>query len=149
MDREELLRREEASWGAFRAAVLGLPEGRRTELGVVPGWSVHNLVWHCGFWADDAAARLEALAGGGEPQPERPEPVWQAMNDRAAEESKEMSWEQVLEGAEAARRRVRAAISALPEGDASAEADFAEETFEHYDEHAAEVQRFAGGVPSD
>ena len=69
MERQQLLDREASSWEALMGAVARVPEPRRTELGVVPGWSVADLVWHCGYWVDDAARRIELIAAG------RPEEV--------------------------------------------------------------------------
>jgi hypothetical protein len=45
MDRDELLEREHASWSAFEAAVGRVPPDRRAVDGVVPGWSVKDLIW--------------------------------------------------------------------------------------------------------
>jgi hypothetical protein len=36
-------------------------------------------------------------------------------------------------------------LSSLPEIGPPAESEFSDETFEHYDEHAAEIERFAAG----
>ena len=124
------------------ASVARVPEGRRTEPGAVPGWSVADLVWHCGYWVDDAARRIEAIAAG-TPEADDPESVWQKTNDEVAEESKAMSWDEVVSRSEAARERIRAVLSSLAEIPPAAESEFVGETFEHYDEHAAEIERFA------
>ena len=142
MERDELLDREASSWEALMAAAARVPEGRRTELGVVPGWSVADLVWHCGYWADDAARRIELIAAG-TPEPDDPEAVWQRTNDEVAEQSKAMSWDDIVSRSEGARQRIRTALSSLSEISSGAESEFVEETFEHYDEHAAEIERFA------
>jgi len=142
MERDELLDREASSWEALMAAAARVPEGRRTELGVVPGWSVADLVWHCGYWADDAARRIELIAAG-TPEPDDPEAVWQRTNDEVAEQSKAMSWDDIVSRSEAARQRIRGALASLSEISSAAESEFVEETFEHYDEHAAEIERFA------
>lgn len=142
MERDELLDREASSWEALMAAAARVPEGRRTELGVVPGWSVADLVWHCGYWVDDAAHRIELIAAG-TPEPDDPEAVWQRTNDEVAEQSKAMSWDDIVSRSESARQRIRGALSSLSEISSAAESEFVEETFEHYDEHAAEIERFA------
>src|SRR5262245_45652669 len=80
MERQQLLDREAASWDSFMIAVARVPEPRRTELGVVPEWSVADLVWHCGYWVNRAARRIELIAAG-RPEPEDPEGVWQARYD--------------------------------------------------------------------
>ena len=142
MERQQLLDREASSWEALMGAVARVPEARRTELGAVPGWSVADLVWHCGYWVDDAARRIE-LIGAGTPDPDDPEAVWQKTNDEVAEQSKAMSWDEVVTRSEAARERIRTVLSSLLEIGPAAESEFSDETFEHYDEHAVEIRRFA------
>ncbi len=142
MERQQLLDREASSWEALMGVVARVPEPRRTELGVVPGWSVADLVWHCGYWVDDAARRIELIAAGS-PEPEEPEAVWQKTNDEVAEQSKAMSWDEVVERSEAARERIRTVFAALSDVSAAAESEFVDETFEHYDEHVVEIRRFA------
>jgi hypothetical protein len=141
MERQQLLDREASSWEALMGAVARVPEPRRTEPGVVPGWSVADLVWHCGYWVDDAARRIELIAAGS-PEPEEPEAVWQKTNDEVAEQSKAMSWDEVVERSEAARERIRTVFAALSDVPPGAESEFVDETFEHYDEHAVEIRRF-------
>ena len=141
MEQQQLLDREASSWEALMGAVARVPEPRRTELGVVPGWSVADLVWHCGYWVDDAARRIELIAAG-RPEPEEPEAVWQKTNDEVAEQSKAMSWGEVVERSEAARERIRTVFAALSDVPPAAESEFVDETFEHYDEHAVEIRRF-------
>ena len=128
------------------AAVARVPQDRRTEPGVVPGWSVADLVWHCGYWANDAARRIESMVAG-KPEADDPEAVWQKTNDEVAEESKAMSWDEVITRSEAARERIRAVLSSLPEIRPAAESEFSDETFDHYDEHTAEIELFAASKP--
>jgi hypothetical protein len=45
---DELAKREAESWQAFLAEVEAVPSGLRSVEGVVPGWSVKDLVHHCG-----------------------------------------------------------------------------------------------------
>ena len=92
--------------------------------------------------ADDAARRIELIAAGS-PEPEEPEAVWQKTNDEAAEQSKAMSWDEVVERSEAARERIRTVFAALSDVPPAAESEFVDETFEHYDEHAAEITAFS------
>ena len=51
LSREELLQREEKAWAEFVAEVGRVPEHLRGNEGVVPGWSVNDLVFHPGKWA--------------------------------------------------------------------------------------------------
>jgi hypothetical protein len=146
MDREELLEREELSWAAFEAAVSRIPAERREEEGVVPGWSVKDLVWHCGYWAEYAVGLLRRIADGTYVEEDHPDEYWDAINAQVAEESKAMTVEEADARARAARDRAREALLSLPELTESAADEFSSETFEHYDEHAAEITRFADAI---
>jgi hypothetical protein len=144
-DRNELLRREEDAWAALLAAAEAVPEDLRTVAGVVPDWSVTDLVFHSGKWAELAGTHLEEMAAGTFAGEEQPEEVWQAMNAAWAEESKTLTWEQSVAAAEAGRMKARTALEALDELDEAATSWFVEETFDHYPEHTEQIQRFAAG----
>jgi Mycothiol maleylpyruvate isomerase N-terminal domain len=146
MDRDELLEREHASWSAFEAAVGRVPADRRADDGVVPGWSVKDLVWHCAYWAGFCADTIEARAAGDPSDPwDHDDVYWDAENDRVAQESEAMTWETVESRAAGMRERARAALAKAID-DVSVKW-FVEETFEHYDEHAVEISRFADSPP--
>jgi hypothetical protein len=142
-DREELLRREAEAWASLLGAAERVAPELRTVAGVVPDWSVVDLVFHCGKYAELTGGRLESMAAGTYVDVEQPEHEWQAMNARWAAESKTLTWEQAVAAAEAGRMKARAALEALAEVDAAAATWFSDETFEHYAEHAEEIARFA------
>lgn len=146
MDRDELLRREEEGWMALEAEVARLPEDERSQPEVVPGWSAHDLVWHCGKWAGWGADRLEEMAAGTYRDAETPEEHWSALNERWGEDSKRLTWDEVRAGVAAMRARARTALERLPEIDEAARREFSVETFEHYAEHSGEIARFAERV---
>jgi hypothetical protein len=142
--RDELATREAESWRAFLSEVEAVPSDRREDEGVVPGWSVKDLVSHCGGWARFSADQLQAIGNGTftDPFDGVPDEHWDRVSQAMIEESRRMSFEEVLRGAEEARARARSVWSALPEVSGEAERFFAEETSEHYDEHRAEIQAF-------
>jgi hypothetical protein len=145
MDRpDELATREAESWRAFLSEVEAVPSDRREDEGVVPGWSVKDLVSHCGGWARFSADQLQAIGNGTftDPFDGVPDEHWDRVSQAMIEESRRMSFEEVLRGAEEARARARSVWSELPEVSDEAERFFAEETSEHYDEHRAEIQAF-------
>ncbi len=144
-DRDELLRREAEAWAALLGAAERVPADLRTVAGVVPGWSVCDLVFHSGKWAELAGSHLEEMAAGTFAAEEQPEEVWQAMNAGWAEESKSLTWEQAVAIAEAGRMKARTALEALVEVDDRARSWFVDETFDHYPEHTEEITRFADG----
>jgi hypothetical protein len=145
-DRDELLKREEAVWAEFVAEVGRVPEHRRGDLGVVPGWSVNDLVFHNGRWAGVAAEKLGALATSGSAGEEEPNEVWEGKNELWAAESKSMLYQEAMARALEDRERARTALNALPEVTDEAASWFMEETFDHYQEHTEEVSRFADSL---
>jgi hypothetical protein len=144
-DRGELLRREAEAWKTLLDAVDRVDEDLLTVPGVVPDWSVTDLVFHCGKYAELTGGRLEAMVEGTFVDEEQPEAEWQAMNEGWAAESKTLTWEQAIAISEAGRMKARTALEALPEVDDEAATWFRDETFEHYAEHAEEIARFAAG----
>ena len=146
---DRLLEREQSAWSRMWAQVEGVPAGERARGGVVGDWSVQDMVWHCARWADFCGEHLEVMRGGtfSDPFESEPDEHWDRMNQDIADQSKAMAWADVEAGAVSARDRVRTAIVALPQVDDVAEKWFADETFEHYDEHAEHIAAFADGVP--
>jgi hypothetical protein len=147
---DQLLDREEAAWDRMWAEVERVPASDRTRSGVVGDWSVHDMVWHCARWAEFCAEHLDVMRTGSfsDPFETEPDDHWDRMNQDIADQSKTMTWADVEAGAVSARDRVRTAIVALPEVDDVAERWFADETFEHYDEHAEHIAAFADRLPA-
>ncbi|MFL5767070.1 MAG: maleylpyruvate isomerase N-terminal domain-containing protein [Actinomycetota bacterium] len=142
--REELAAREAESWKALLGEIEAVPSERRNVEGVVPGWSVKDLVAHCGGWARFSADRLERTGSHPftDPFDDAPDEHWDRVSQEMIDESRPMSFEDVLRAAEAARNRVRSVWSALPGASDEAARFFSEETAEHYDEHRAEIRAF-------
>ena len=143
--RSDHLEKEAAAWQGFMAAVGTVPADRLDEPGVVPGWSVKDLVWHNAGWAAFSADELQRLAGKpfDDPFEGHDDAHWDRMSAEMIAGSRAKSFEEVLSEAEAVRLHVREVWSALPEIDDESARLFADETFLHYAEHAEEVLRFA------
>jgi Mycothiol maleylpyruvate isomerase N-terminal domain len=141
---EELAEKERAAWVGFLSVVESVPADRRASEGVVPGWSVKDLVWHCAEWARFAGEHLEQMKRGTFVDPfEGVDPThWDEVSQQMIDQSREMTWDEVLAGAEGRRVAVRDIWSTIDPIDDAAEHWFAEETFIHYDEHAEEIRRF-------
>ena len=146
---DQLLDREETAWSRIWAQVERVPAGERARAGVVGDWSVQDLVWHCARWAEFCGEHLDVMRAGSftDPFANDSDEHWDRVNQDIADQSKAMAWADVEAGAVSARDRVRTAMAALPEVDDVAERWFAEETFEHYDEHAEHIAKFADSVP--
>jgi Mycothiol maleylpyruvate isomerase N-terminal domain len=143
MEKDELLELEERAWTAFVGEARRVPEHRRADPGVVPGWSVNDLVFHVGKWSGVAAEKLELLREG---QPTDDNDDGEELNRAWAARSKSMPYEQAMASATQDRQRAREALAALRAVDHEAESWFKEETIDHYVEHTDEIARFADSL---
>ena len=146
-DRDQLLRDEDLAWSTFVAEIGRVPEHVRAEVGVVPGWSVNDLVYHCGRWAAVGADKLDQLRRG---EQVTEDDDGEASNQMWAAESKSMTYQEAMARALAERERARRALEAFDTVDHEAALWFSEETTDHYAEHAQEIARFADSLgPGD
>jgi hypothetical protein len=144
--REEYAAREQASWAALLAQFGRLSPEQQVLEGVVPGWSARDLLWHCARWAEEAAGHLEQMRAGNFVDPfEADESLGDRMNEEITAQARTMTVAEVLEASEAFRAKVRAVWPTV-EPDEQAAEWYAEETFDHYDEHAAEFAAFADAI---
>jgi hypothetical protein len=143
MEKDELLDLEEKAWAAFVSEARRVPEHLRADPGVVPGWSVNDLVFHVGKWAGVAADKLELLRNG---ESTDDDDDGEELNRAWAARSKSMPYEQAMASATQDRQRAREALTALRAVDHEAESWFKEETIEHYVEHTDEIARFADSL---
>ena len=142
MDRDGMLRREEEAWTGFLEAIDATPPDRRTVEGVVPGWSTHDLVWHCAYWTGWAGDVLERLHRG-EPEPSR---RTRRLGTRRSSRRVGRWGDDAVRRAERNRTRARAAFDPFDEPPALAVQWFTDDTFDHYEEHAAQIRAFNDGA---
>ena len=64
MELDNMLRREEEAWRDFAGVIAAVPAERRSVEGVVPGWSPHDLLWHCAYWTEFAGGVLDKVRAG-------------------------------------------------------------------------------------
>jgi hypothetical protein len=142
MNRDSLLEREEEAWSALVGALEQVPPEQRGVEGVVPAWSAHDIVWHCAYciaWATDVIERV----GRGEPEPDMPEDeaAWDA---EMLATGRGKSWDEAFEDLERNRLRIRSSLSALTDPPDLAVQWFIRDTFDHYEEHGAQIRAFLG-----
>jgi uncharacterized damage-inducible protein DinB len=139
--RTEQANREADAWAEFEEALSKVPRERWEESEVLPGWSVKELLWHMAGWLQKCSRRLDEMRTG-----EQTPPSGQSVderNDELAAESRTMTVDAVYDGLLTARERVRRAWDQLAEIDEAAIHELADETYEHYDEHRADLERFS------
>lgn len=144
--REEYAKREQAAWAALLAQVGRLTPEQQVLEGVVPGWSTRDLLWHCARWAEETAGHLELMRAGNFVDPfEADETLGDRMNAEITEHARTMSPEEVLAAADACRSKLHATWPTVEPDEMAAEW-YADETFVHYDAHAAEIAAFADSL---
>jgi len=138
MELDNMLRREEEAWRDFAGVIAAVPVDRRSVEGVVPGWSTHDLLWHCAYWTEFAGGVLDKIRAG-DADPEGGQPP----EEDILAEGRRTTWDVALERAVAGRERARAGLSAFDRAIPELAAQwFREDTFEHYDEHAEQIRVF-------
>lgn len=145
MDRRtELADREAEVWAEFEAALSAIPEDRWELEGIVPGWSVKDLVRHVAGWLEDCVTQLGRIRDGTFEEPDDSPPVVDARNEGFAQQARGMTTSQIRSGLLSAHEQVRARWAELPEIDDLAVERFVGETTEHYEEHLPDLRRLAG-----
>lgn len=138
--RTEQAKLEADSWASFESALEAIPRASWEDAGVLPGWSVKELLWHMAGWLQKCARRLEEMRTGQEA--ERTGQTVDERNDELASQARTMTVDAVYRGLIAARALVREEWEALPDVDERAISELADETYEHYDEHREDLERF-------
>src|SRR5262245_6375055 len=67
MNREQLLRRLDTAWVAFKTSYAGLSDQRLTEPGPAADWSVRDVLAHVTTWEQEALQFLPLILEGGRP----------------------------------------------------------------------------------
>ena len=128
--------RVEASWAKLMDALTGLPEERMDEPGVAGDWSVKDVLGHVAYWEGRAIGAVERALNG-EPEPDDSEESVDTINDGVYEERAGWTIAQALDELHGTHERFMAALRQHPNIDP----DIIEgDTFEHYDEHAADIR---------
>jgi hypothetical protein len=132
--------REAEAWAGFERALGAVPRERWEETGVLEGWTAKEMLWHVAGWLDKCATKLEAMNGGTAGDAGLTTLTVDERNAVFADAARGMDADAVWTGLIAARGRVRRAWGQLAEIDDAATEEFAEETYEHYDEHRADLE---------
>jgi hypothetical protein len=144
---EEAWRKVDVSWADWLAAFDGVPEERLAEPGVSGDWSVKDLIGHVAYWDDDALADVERIMmGRGQAAGTVDERNAAAAAANAGRSLDDLRAEMTL-----THETLVGVLRGLDPDDPRALRicrEIAEDTWEHYDDHAAEVRawRQRGGL---
>ena len=130
----------EASWQGLLEALAGVPAERMAEPGVAGKWSIKDIIGHVAYWDDEAVAAARRQAKG----IAQPEIDWQAVNEReaSARATRTLTEQRtVFERAHAAVVRELDTLATLdPTAALGVCGCLQGDTYEHYDEHAADIR---------
>jgi len=149
LTRADLDRLAVQSWEKLMAEVERFSDSEMEQPGVVPDWSLKDLLGHIGFWAEFMAGNLRAIAAGREDELRSPgddtvvdqwnDREWRLRRDRPLATIKE-EW---LAGFQSARR----ALAEVPEAklhekiqERTPAERFAGDTFGHFEEHLRQIR---------
>ena len=136
-----LLARVDASWSDFRPLLGELREGH-LDRSVAGGWTVRHVLAHLVAWHDDAATRLAQFHATGAMTPQ---PDVDPFNEQVAARAGDTSLPRLVTDLERSFRRLRDETARLRDGqllmgDGWAATEIAANTWEHYEDHVADLR---------
>lgn len=137
-----LIPKIETSWQRWLDAIERVPAHRRAESGVCGDWSVKDLLGHVAFWDTQVLDDIDAYESG---QPPLLNP-WEDWNHREVTRRAALPVETIAAEMHDAHARMLERLAAVREIDPTI---VAVDTWEHYDAHAAEIDRWLGSVPTE
>lgn len=141
---KELLTLVDAGWTVFWAATLRFPGERMDERVTEEGWTHKQMLAHISAWHDSTHDRLGKLILTGKPGTHTPEADVGQLNARAARVAIGKTAGEVVKDMQATFNRLRRQLQRLTEaqlaaGDGWAAQIVAGNTYDHYDEHMADI----------
>jgi hypothetical protein len=146
LNRDELLRELDRSYSRFIAEIEKLKDDQLAIVGVTKLWSVRDLLAHMLFWHDRVERRAAGKPVEWDPRPDESKETYLArLNAKAVADMAHMSGRHILGIFKASYARiVRLARTITDEqlADKDLMESFLGDTYGHYDEHFASVQKF-------
>ncbi|MGH9444887.1 MAG: ClbS/DfsB family four-helix bundle protein [Terriglobia bacterium] len=147
MDRQQLLKRLDKAWVAFKESYAGLLELRLMEPGVTGAWSVRDILAHVTTWEREALKHLPViLEGGKSPRYSVSYGGIDAFNAQMTEQRRSLALSEVLKQLDETHRRLVSFIQSAPEDQFSRETRFRHrlrlDTYSHYLKHAEAIRKW-------
>lgn len=136
-DVRALLAHIDASWSGLMETLDGIPDDRLEEPGAVGEWSLKDVFGHIAFWDEVAAEDVEHVLAG---QP-NDHNDYQATNDADYLRRRDRSLPEQRSAMHQAHAALVDCLDDIEGLDATAlDAAIKGDTYEHYDEHAADIR---------
>ena len=144
----QMKRQMDEAWRSLGETLVTLGEEEMLEPGVVGEWSVKDLLRHIAFWDYEVAKIIELTAAGQVERILRPgsEEAIDQWNEREWRKRREWSLVRVRDEWQESHRKVEEALAPFPDdklgldlGEHTFLELFAEDTYEHYQEHGEDI----------
>jgi hypothetical protein len=147
VDRQQLLRRLDEAWVAFKDSYGGLSQSDILEPGVMKAWSVRDIIAHVTTWEEEAVKHLPAILEGR--RPPRYSVTYggiNAFNALMTAKKAGLSLPDVYHQQEDVHRQVIDAVMRAPDDQLVRETRFRRrlrlDTYGHYPRHAEAIRRW-------
>jgi hypothetical protein len=146
VDRQQLLKRLDKAWAAFKDSYVGLPDSQLMEPGVTGDWSVRDILAHVTTWEEEALKHLPLILKGGRPSRYVKYGGIDAFNAKMTEQKRSLSLSEVLSQLDETHRRQIDFIRSAPEEQFTRETRFRHrlrlDTYSHYPKHAEAIRKW-------
>jgi hypothetical protein len=147
MNRQQILKRLDNAWAAFKDAAAGLSEAQLLEPGVTGKWSVRDILAYVTTWEEEALKYLPVILEGG--RPPRYSTTYggiNAFNAQMTEAKRNLPLTEVLSQMDEVHRRLIDYVEGAPEELFTRETRFRRrlrlDTYSHYPIHAKAIRKW-------
>src|SRR6266480_394187 len=156
VNKTSILDEMSTSYAALEEILASLDKTQYSTEGVIPGWSIKDMLAHIASWHHRLLAWLDAAVRNQEPTISGPDNVEEmnALNAQFYQENKSRPLDEVLADFLTTHQQIMDIVQAMPEEDLMSPHRFAwsqgkplwhliaGDTFEHYEEHLAQIQEW-------
>jgi len=156
LNKTSILKQMSTSYAALEEILTSLDKKQYFTEGVIPGWSIKDVLAHIASWHHRLLKWLDAAARNEEPTISGPDNVEEmdALNAQFYQENKALPLDEVMADFRSSYQQIMDITQAMPEEDLMNPHRFAwsqgrplwhliaGDTFEHYQEHTAQIQEW-------
>lgn len=156
IDKARILNEMRTNYATLEEILTILDKGKLTTKGVIPGWSIKDMLAHIASWHHRLLTLLDATIRNEEPTISGPDSVEEmdALNAQFYQENKSRALDEVLTDFRTSHKQITHTIQAMHEEDLISPHKFAwsgeeplwqlvaGDTYEHYQEHTAQIQKW-------
>ena len=156
VDKTSILNKMSISYAALEEILTSLDKTQYFTEGVIPGWSIKDILAHITSWHHRLLMWLDAAVRNEEPTISGPDNVEEmdALNAQFYQENKSLPLDEVLSDFRTTHQHIMDIVQAMPEEDLISPHRFAwskgeplwqaiaGDTYEHYREHIEQIQEW-------